>query len=168
MKYLEKGTHTQRLFFIIGFYVVFVLLYEQFLYLVLVLFWPQFILFCILANLSPDVVKNLPDELQTGIYFGWANVDNGEIYKAVLSLGWNPFFKNKEKSLVIQNKFNFNLGDNYMWNWILLEITDITAVSTERSVESYCHQNKCLSICRIITVSFPQQLHPLKDKSVRP
>lgn len=55
---------------------------------------------CILANLSPDVVKKLPDELQTGIYFGWANVDNGEIYKAVLSLGWNPFFKNKEKSLV--------------------------------------------------------------------
>lgn len=46
------------------------------------------------------MVKELPDELQTGIYFGWANVDNGEIYKAVLSLGWNPFFKNKEKSLV--------------------------------------------------------------------
>lgn len=54
---------------------------------------------CPTANLSADVVKSLPDELQTGIYFGWANVDNGEIYKAVLSLGWNPFFKNKEKSL---------------------------------------------------------------------
>lgn len=52
------------------------------------------------ANLAPDVVQKLPDELQTGIYFGWANVDDGQIYKAVLSLGWNPFFKNKEKSLV--------------------------------------------------------------------
>lgn len=59
--------------------------------------------FRILANLSPDVVKNLPNELQTGIYFGWANVDNGEVYKAVLSLGWNPFFKNEEKSLVSAN-----------------------------------------------------------------
>lgn len=64
--------------------------------------------FPILANLSPDVVKNLPDELQTGIYFGWANVDNGEIYKAVLSLGWNPFFKNKEKSLVSANANGMN------------------------------------------------------------
>lgn len=68
--------------------------------------------FCILANLSPDVVKNLPDELQTGIYFGWANVDNGEVYKAVLSLGWNPFFKNKEKSLVSANGMWFLYCDD--------------------------------------------------------
>lgn len=59
-----------------------------------------------LANLSAEVVKSLPDELQTGIYFGWANVDSGEVYKAVLSLGWNPFFKNKEKSLVSTLEFH--------------------------------------------------------------
>lgn len=53
-----------------------------------------------LANLPADVVKELPEELETGIYCGWANVENGDVYKAVLSLGWNPFFQNKEKSLV--------------------------------------------------------------------
>ncbi|XP_031621432.1 putative riboflavin kinase [Contarinia nasturtii] len=54
---------------------------------------------CPTANIPLDVVKALPEELKTGIYFGWANVDNGEVYKAVLSIGWNPFYDNKEKSL---------------------------------------------------------------------
>lgn len=97
------------------------LFYFRFLYVFVIFlcsfYWPQLILFYILANLSPDVVKNVPDELQTGIYFGWANVDNGEVYKAVLSLGWNPFFKNKEKSLVrtsqiIHHKMNIT---NLSW-----------------------------------------------------
>lgn len=47
-----------------------------------------------------DIIKELPEELETGIYFGWASVDSGDVFKAVLSLGWNPFFKNEEKSLV--------------------------------------------------------------------
>lgn len=59
-----------------------------------------FLLFAVIANVPLDVVKALPDNLKTGIYFGWANVDNGEVYKAVLSIGWNPFYDNKEKSLV--------------------------------------------------------------------
>lgn len=45
-------------------------------------------------------MKELPNDLETGIYSGWASVENGVVYKAVLSLGWNPFFKNTEKSLV--------------------------------------------------------------------
>lgn len=66
-------------------------------------FFSNFIFQCILfnlANIPMDVVKKLPEELKTGIYFGWANVDNGDVYKAVLSIGWNPFYDNKEKSLV--------------------------------------------------------------------
>lgn len=47
-----------------------------------------------------EVVKNLPEELETGIYFGWASVENGDVHKAVLSIGWNPFYHNKEKSMV--------------------------------------------------------------------
>lgn len=53
-----------------------------------------------IANFPLDVVKNLPEDLSAGIYFGWANVDNGDVHKAVLSIGWNPFYDNKEKSMV--------------------------------------------------------------------
>ncbi|EDW68358.2 putative riboflavin kinase isoform X2 [Drosophila virilis] len=51
------------------------------------------------ANLSLDVVKSLPESLHTGVYYGWSNVNNGEVYKMVLSVGWNPFYNNKEKSV---------------------------------------------------------------------
>lgn len=47
-----------------------------------------------------DVVQKLPEDLKTGVYFGWANVNNGDVYKAVLSIGWNPFYENTEKSMV--------------------------------------------------------------------
>lgn len=66
---------------------------------------------CPTANLPLDVVKNLPEDLGAGIYFGWANVDNGDVHKAVLSIGWNPFYDNKEKSMEthIIHPFNTDL-----------------------------------------------------------
>ena len=42
----------------------------------------------------------LPEALSTGIYFGLSNVDQGNIFKTVLSIGWNPFYHNTKKSLV--------------------------------------------------------------------
>ncbi|XP_063703513.1 putative riboflavin kinase [Culicoides brevitarsis] len=51
------------------------------------------------ANLPMEVVRNLPKELDQGVYYGWANVDNGDVHKVVLSIGWNPFYDNKEKSM---------------------------------------------------------------------
>jgi len=51
------------------------------------------------ANLSESVVDSLPKALTTGIYFGLSNVDDGEVYKTVLSIGWNPFYNNTKKSL---------------------------------------------------------------------
>lgn len=47
-----------------------------------------------------SVVKNLPADFQTGVYCGWAAVETGPIHKMVMSVGWNPFFDNKEKSMV--------------------------------------------------------------------
>lgn len=52
------------------------------------------------ANFPLDVVQKLPNDIETGVYIGWAKVDRGEVYKAVLSIGWNPFYGNKEKSVV--------------------------------------------------------------------
>ncbi|KAA0196574.1 Riboflavin kinase [Fasciolopsis buskii] len=50
------------------------------------------------ANLDDSVVTHLPPIVTTGIYFGWARVDSGPVYKTVVSIGWNPYFKNSKRS----------------------------------------------------------------------
>ena len=52
------------------------------------------------ANFPIDVVDNLPEAVSTGIYYGWASVDRGPVYKMVMSIGWNPFYNNTKKSMV--------------------------------------------------------------------
>lgn len=51
------------------------------------------------ANFSEKIVEALPDEFETGIYYGWASLEK-QIYKMVMSIGWNPFYKNDKKSMV--------------------------------------------------------------------
>ncbi|KAH8311936.1 hypothetical protein KR044_008684 [Drosophila immigrans] len=51
------------------------------------------------ANLSLEAVKALPNCLENGVYYGWAKVNNGDVHKMVLSIGWNPYYNNKEKSV---------------------------------------------------------------------
>ena len=52
------------------------------------------------ANYPEDVVEMLPTSLDSGVYYGWASVDSGPVYKMVMSLGWNPHFKNEKRSMV--------------------------------------------------------------------
>ena len=52
------------------------------------------------ANFPEDVVKSLPSELESGVYFGWASVNQGPVYKMVMSIGWNPQFQNEKRSMV--------------------------------------------------------------------
>ncbi|XP_011694256.1 PREDICTED: riboflavin kinase isoform X2 [Wasmannia auropunctata] len=49
---------------------------------------------------TESVVNSLPKNLSTGIYYGWAAL-NGEVYKMVASIGWNPYYKNEKKSLEV-------------------------------------------------------------------
>ncbi|XP_042891970.1 riboflavin kinase-like isoform X2 [Penaeus japonicus] len=51
------------------------------------------------ANFPEHVVEKLPEEISTGIYYGWAKVDNGPTLKMVMSIGWNPYYNNKKKSM---------------------------------------------------------------------
>jgi len=51
------------------------------------------------ANLEDAVVEKLPANFPTGIYYGWAQVDQGPVYESVTSIGWNPYFKNQKKSM---------------------------------------------------------------------
>lgn len=54
---------------------------------------------CPTANFPLEVVNNLPKEIETGVYFGFAQVNNGDIHKMVMSIGWNPFYQNSTKSM---------------------------------------------------------------------
>ena len=50
---------------------------------------------CPTANLCREDLGKKLDELSTGIYCGWATVGDQGPFKAVASIGWNPYFKNK-------------------------------------------------------------------------
>ncbi|KAB0400639.1 hypothetical protein E2I00_019506 [Balaenoptera physalus] len=51
------------------------------------------------ANFPEQVVDNLPTDVSTGIYYGWASVGSGDVHKMVVSIGWNPYYKNTKKSM---------------------------------------------------------------------
>ena len=53
------------------------------------------------ANLDDSAISKLPDG-EVGVYFGWASL-SGKKYKMVVSIGWNPFFKN-EKIHILKHK----------------------------------------------------------------
>mmetsp|Transcript_4492 Transcript_4492/g.8360 ORF Transcript_4492/g.8360 Transcript_4492/m.8360 type:complete len:177 (+) Transcript_4492:93-623(+) len=50
------------------------------------------------ANLDMDVLGDLGSTLETGIYFGWAKL-KGQHFECVVSVGWNPFYKNEKKTI---------------------------------------------------------------------
>ena len=45
-------------------------------------------------------MNDLPEEIDTGVYYGWAKLDSGPVHKMVMSIGWNPYFRNVKKSMV--------------------------------------------------------------------
>ncbi|XP_013916573.1 PREDICTED: riboflavin kinase [Thamnophis sirtalis] len=51
------------------------------------------------ANFSEEVVDSFPSDISTGIYYGWGCVGTGDVHKVVLSIGWNPYYKNVKKSV---------------------------------------------------------------------
>lgn len=53
------------------------------------------------ANYSNDVISSLPEEVNTGVYYGWAQVNSGDVHKMVMSIGWNPYYKNVTKSMEV-------------------------------------------------------------------
>jgi len=51
------------------------------------------------ANFPDDVVDKLPAEITTGIFFGWAQIDQSPVYPMVVSIGWNPFYNNEKRTI---------------------------------------------------------------------
>lgn len=50
------------------------------------------------ANLDMNVLGDAGSYLETGIYFGWAKL-KGKHFECVVSVGWNPFYKNEKKTI---------------------------------------------------------------------
>ena len=59
------------------------------------------------ANFEADVVEKLPADFVCGVYYGWASVDSGPVYKMVMSVGYNPFYNNTKKTVVCNNSIQF-------------------------------------------------------------
>ncbi|KAL0353153.1 UNVERIFIED_CONTAM: Bifunctional riboflavin kinase/FMN phosphatase [Sesamum angustifolium] len=51
------------------------------------------------ANLSTEDYSAILSEHPSGVYFGWAGLATHGVYKMVMSIGWNPYFNNTEKTI---------------------------------------------------------------------
>ncbi|KAF3451563.1 hypothetical protein FNV43_RR07658 [Rhamnella rubrinervis] len=51
------------------------------------------------ANLSTEGYSALLSEHPSGVYFGWARLSTRGVFKVVMSIGWNPYFNNTEKTI---------------------------------------------------------------------
>jgi riboflavin kinase len=51
------------------------------------------------ANLPTSAFSRQLAEHVCGIYIGWAGLSNRGVYKMVMSVGWNPYFNNSQKTV---------------------------------------------------------------------
>ena len=88
------------------------------------------------ANFPDDVVENLPPEFKQGVYYGWAQVDSGPVYKMVMSIGNNPHFNNINRTMEthVMNKFD---GDFYGSSLRVLIIGYIRPMSKYNTLGMY-------------------------------
>ena len=72
---------------------------------------PRFTRFCV-ANLPDESITPMSSVTEPGVYYGYAQVsrekegqvvlseEESKVFPMVMSLGWNPFYKNKKLSAV--------------------------------------------------------------------
>lgn len=52
------------------------------------------------ANYPFEIVQQLPEAYNQGVYYGWAQVNDGPVYKMVMSIGTNPYYNNEKRTMV--------------------------------------------------------------------
>ncbi len=52
------------------------------------------------ANYPEDIVDSLPKAFESGVYYGLAQVEQGPVYKMVMSIGNNPYYNNEKRTMV--------------------------------------------------------------------
>lgn len=79
---------------------------------------------CPTANFNEQVVDNLfrTKDFDTGIYFGWATISTQPevVRKAVVSIGWNPYYNNSKKS--VETHIIHKYDENFYGDWLKLLI----------------------------------------------
>lgn len=61
-----------------------------------------FLIYFAIANMSDEALETMFSECDTGVYYGWAQIGEvgSDVYPMVMSLGWNPYYKNEKRSAV--------------------------------------------------------------------
>ncbi|KAI0722974.1 riboflavin kinase [Earliella scabrosa] len=105
---------------------------------------------CPTANLPDESITPMSSVTQTGVYYGYAQVsadkdgktvlaaDDGEVHPMVMSLGWNPFYKNERMSaeIHIMHDFTNDFYGHYMKVMVLGYIRpELDYVSREALIE---------------------------------
>ncbi|CAA2995795.1 bifunctional riboflavin kinase FMN phosphatase [Olea europaea subsp. europaea] len=69
------------------------------------------------ANLSTEGYSAILSEHPSGVYFGWAGLPTRGVYKMVMSIGWNPYFDNSEKTIEpwLLHDFNEDFYGEELW-----------------------------------------------------
>jgi len=72
------------------------------------------------ANLDPAAFEAQLDQSEEGVYAGWASVEDDNlgassrvVHKAVLSIGWNPYYQNRQRTVEAYLVHNFGDQDFY-------------------------------------------------------
>jgi len=60
------------------------------------------------ANLDPAAFTGKIDNVQRGVLFGFAQIEQGPVYPAMLSLGTNPTFETDKESLEVYINHDYN------------------------------------------------------------
>ncbi|KAI8641324.1 hypothetical protein BD408DRAFT_389068 [Parasitella parasitica] len=61
------------------------------------------------ANMNEEALEKMFNDFTTGVYYGWAQVGEKDtaVYPMVMSLGWNPYYKNEKRSAEVHILHNF-------------------------------------------------------------
>ncbi|VDP09632.1 unnamed protein product [Soboliphyme baturini] len=73
------------------------------------------------ANFEQSVVSRLPEGLPHGVYYGFAQVDNGPIHRMVMSIGKNVQFGEQSKTMEthILHKFEKDFYGSFLKSLII-------------------------------------------------
>ncbi|KAJ2850248.1 riboflavin kinase [Coemansia brasiliensis] len=85
------------------------------------------------ANLPSSIVDQNLDAVSIGVYYGWATVEGDDTVRPmVMSLGWNPYFKNEKKSAEV------HIIHDYPCDFYgkLLKVAILSYVRPERDYQS--------------------------------
>jgi len=90
------------------------------------------------ANFDDDTVSKLPSDIDNGVYYGWAQLlrkdTKSDIYKMVTSVGRNPFYHEKKKTLETHVMYNFP-SDFYGETLKIVLLGEIRQMTTFNNVE---------------------------------